>query len=74
MKELLKKMFGKAKLIEQNKLLLSKEYDYLPETEIIDLSNQKLSTGIIELFKDNSYNKENCLINGYVIEEKKKMT
>ena len=66
-----KKMFGKAKLIEQNKLLLSKEYDYLPEIEIIDLSNQKLSTGIIELFKDNSYNKENCLINGYVIEEKK---
>lgn len=65
-----KKMFGKAKIIEQNKLSSSKEYDYLPETEIIDLSNQKLSTGIIELFKDNSFNKENCLINGYIIEKK----
>lgn len=66
-----KKMFGRARIIEQNKLLSSKEYDYLPETEIIDLSNQKLSTGVIELFKDNLYNKENCLINGYIIEEKK---
>ena len=64
-----KKMFGKAKIIEQNKLLSSKEYDYAPEPEIIDLSNQKLPQAVIDVFKDNSFLIDNCLINGYVIEE-----
>ena len=64
-----KKMFGKAKIIEQNKLLSSKDYDYLPEPEIIDLSEQKIPKEVIELFKDDSFNKENCIINGYVIQE-----
>ena len=64
-----KKMFGKAKIIEQNKLLSSKDYDYSPNPEIIDLSNQKLSSSVIELFKDKSFIKNNCLINGYIIEE-----
>ncbi len=64
-----KKMFGKAKIIEQNKLLSSKDYDYSPNPEIIDLSNQKLSSSVIELFKDKSFIKDNCLINGYIIEE-----
>ena len=66
-----KKMFGKNKIIEQNKLLTSKEFDYLPTPEIIDLSNQDLSFGIIDLFKDKSFVKENCLINGYIIEDNK---
>ena len=64
-----KKMFGKAKIIEQNKLLSSKDYDYLPEPEIIDLSDQKLPLGVIELFKDKSFLKDNCINNGYIIEE-----
>ena len=65
-----KKMFGKTKIIEQNKLLSSKDYDYLPEPEIIDLSKHSICQDIIELFKDKSFIKENCLINGYDIEEK----
>ena len=65
-----KKMFGKTKIIEQNKLLSSKDYDYLPEPEIIDISKLNISKDIIDLFKDKSYIKENCLINGYDIEEK----
>ena len=66
-----KKMFGKTKIIEQNKVLSSKDFDYLPTPEIIDLSDQDLSFGIIDLFKDKSFVKENCLINGYIIEENK---
>ena len=64
-----KKMFGKTKIKEQNVLLSSKDYDYLPELEIIDLSNQKISSGVTELFKDKCFIKEDCLNNGYVIEE-----
>ena len=66
-----KKVFGKTKIIEQNKILYSKEFEYLPEPEIIDLSNQDLSFGIIDLFKDKTFVKENCLIKGYIIEENK---
>ena len=64
-----KKMFGKSKIKEQNVLLSSRDYDYLPDPEIIDLSNQELSSGVLEIFKDESFIKDNCLNNGYVIEE-----
>ena len=64
------KVFGKAKIIEQNKLLPSKEYDYISEPEIIDLSIQNLKNEYIELFKDKTFNKEKCLIQGYSIELK----
>ena len=66
-----KKMFGKAKIIEQNILTSSKEYDYVLEPEIIDLSVQILPIGVIEVFKDSSYIKDFCLINGYDIQENK---
>ena len=65
-----KKMFGKSKIKEQNILLSSKEYDYLPEPEIIDLSKLKLSPGVIDLLKDDFFPKINCLNKGYIIEEK----
>ena len=66
-----KKMFGKNKIIEQNKILTSKEFDYLPTPEIIDLSNQDFSFGLIDLFSDESFVKENCLISGYNVEDNK---
>ena len=66
-----KKMFGKTKIREQNKLLSSKDFDYLPEPEIIDLSNQDITFGMADLFRDNSFVKENCLLQGYIIEENK---
>lgn len=66
-----KKVFGKTKIREQNKLLSSKDYDYLTEPEIIDLSTQNLASGVVELLKDKSFVKQNCLVNGYIIEEKK---
>ena len=62
------KVFGKAKIKEQNKLLLSKEYDYISEPEIIDLSIQNLKNEYIEIFKDVNFIKEKCLIQGYSIE------
>ena len=65
----LNKVFGKSKIMEHNKLLSSKEYDYLPEPEIIDLSKQKLFPEFIDLFKDKKFIKEHCLSKGYYIEE-----
>ena len=62
------KVFGKNKIKEQNKLLLSKEYDYISEPEIIDLSTQNLNKEYIELLKDENFFKEKCLIHGYSIE------
>ena len=67
-----KKMFGRAKIKEQNILLSSKEYNYLPEPEIIDLSDLKLSSNIYDIFKDKSYVRETCLSKGYDIEEDSK--
>ena len=62
------KVFGKNKIKEQNKLLLSKEYDYISEPEIIDLSIQNLKNEYIELFKDEKFIKEKLLTQGYSIE------
>ena len=64
-----KKMFGKARMIEQNILSLSQDYNYLPDPEIIDLSKQKIPSIVIDLFKDKYYIKDNCLVKGYDIEE-----
>ena len=65
------KVFGKSKIIEHNKLLSSKEYDYLPEPEIIDLSSQKLFPEFTEFFKDKEFVEDHCLTKGYYIEENK---
>ena len=65
------KVFGKSKIIEHNKLLSSKEYDYLPEPEIIDLSSQKLFPEFTEFFKDKEFVEDHCLSKGYYIEENK---
>ena len=52
------KVFGKNKIREQNKLLLSKEYDYISEPEIIDLSIQNLKNEYrILIFIFQLYNK-----------------
>lgn len=64
------KVFGKAKIMDQNKLLLSKEYDYSSQVEIIDISpSQNLSYDFIELCKDKNFINEECLKKGYIIEE-----
>ena len=56
--------------MDQNKLLLSKEYDYSSQVEIIDISpSQNLSYDFIELCKDKNFINEECLKKGYIIEE-----
>ena len=62
------KVFGKAKLIENNKLLPSKEYNYISDPEIIDLSVQILNPEFIELFKDKNFIREQCLFKGFTLE------
>ena len=64
------KVFRKSKIKEQNTLLSSKEYDYISEPEIIDLSSQNLKNEYIELFKDKKFITDQCLIKGYLIELK----
>ena len=60
-----KKFFRGNKILEQNTLIPSKEYDYAEPKEIIDISEtglySKLDTNTANFFSRENVNKEDCL-------------
>ena len=70
------KVFGKSKIIEHNKLLSSKEYNYISDPEIIDITQQKLLPEYSEFFKDKNFILDQCLTRGFNIKinDKNKFT
>jgi hypothetical protein len=70
------KVFRKSKIIEHNKLLSSKEYNYISDPEIIDITQQKLLPEYNEFFKDKNFILDQCLTRGFNIKinDKNKFT
>ena len=68
-----KKIIGGNKILGQNILLPSKEFDYQKNPEIIDLTGDnpytKLSNETINFFSKENINKEICFSKGYIVRE-----
>ena len=68
-----KKIFGGNKILGQNVLLSSKDFDYEKNPEIIDLIGNspytKLDNETINFFSKENINKEICLPRGYKVRE-----
>ena len=66
-----KKFFRGNKILEQNALIPSKEYDYAEPNEIIDISENglysKLDTNTANFFSRENVNKEDCLPKGFSV-------
>ena len=73
-----KKLIRGNKILEQNVLLPSKQYDYGKDTEIIDLTGNNsytiLDKETIQFFEKENINKEVCIRRGYKIKEGKTKT
>ena len=70
-----KKYIRANKILEQNVLLPSKDFDYVIDPEIVDLTPNKkfsvLNTETINFFNKEKINKEVCLPRGYIVKEGK---
>ena len=68
-----KKLIRGNKILEQNALLPSKEYDYREPKEIIDLSENglfsELDSNTLKFFYKPNINKEECLPRGFSVRE-----
>ena len=68
-----KKLIRGNKILEQNTLLPSKEYDYREPKEIIDLSENglfsELDSNTLKFFYKPNINKEECLPRGFSVRE-----
>jgi hypothetical protein len=66
-----KKFFRGNKILEQNTLIPSREYDYAEPKEIIDISEtslfSKLDTNTASFFSRENANKEDCLPRGFSV-------
>jgi hypothetical protein len=72
-KQAQKKFIGGSKILTQNVLLPSKEYDYKEPKEIIDLSESglfsRLNENTINFFYQPNINKKECLPRGFCVRE-----
>ena len=68
-----KKLIGGSKILEQNTLIPSKDYDYYEPKEIIDVSEKKLFSDLdantLNFFYMPNANKEECLPRGFSLRE-----
>ena len=66
-----KKFFRGNKILEQNTLIPSKEYDYVEPKEMIDISEtglcSKLDANTVNFFSRENVNKEDCLPRGFSV-------